>query len=65
MASGLSVGLSIGLGGIATVALGAVADAVGLRSALWICAAAPLAALPLGLLLPSSTARRRLEPAVS
>jgi MFS transporter, FSR family, fosmidomycin resistance protein len=65
MASGLSVGLSIGLGGIAAVALGAVADAVDLRSALWICAAAPLAALPLGLLLPSSTARPRLEPAVS
>src|SRR5881296_3487328 len=65
MASGLSVGLSIGLGGIAAVALGALADAVDLRAALWVCAAAPLAALALGLLLPSSTTRRRLEPAVS
>jgi FSR family fosmidomycin resistance protein-like MFS transporter len=65
MASGLSVGLSIGLGGIAAVALGALADAVDLRSALWVCAAAPLAALALGLLLPSSTTTRRLEPAVS
>ena len=65
MASGLSVGLSIGLGGIAAVALGALADAVDLRAALWVCAAAPLAALALGVLLPSSTGRRRLEPAVS
>jgi len=65
MASGLSVGLSIGLGGVAAVALGALADAVDLRAALWVCAAAPLAALALGILLPSSTERRRLEPAVS
>src|SRR5947209_4534696 len=65
MASGLAVGLSIGLGGIAAVALGALADAVDLRAALWVCAAAPLAALALGILLPSSTERRRLEPAVS
>jgi MFS transporter, FSR family, fosmidomycin resistance protein len=65
MASGLSVGLSIGLGGIAAVALGALADAIDLRAALWVCAAAPVAALALGVLLPSSTERRRLEPAVS
>src|SRR5436190_6912977 len=65
MASGLSVGLSIGLGGIAAVALGVLADAVVLRGALWVCAGAPLAALALGVLLPSSTTRRRLEPAVS
>ena len=65
MASGLSVGLSIGLGGIAAVALGALADTVDLRSALWVCAVAPIGALALGLLLPSSTTTRRLEPAVS
>ena len=65
MASGLSTGLSIGLGGIAAVALGALADTVDLRSALWVSAAAPIAALALGLLLPSSTTTRRLEPAVS
>jgi FSR family fosmidomycin resistance protein-like MFS transporter len=65
MASGLSVGLSIGLGGIAAVALGALADAVDLRAALWVCAAAPLAALALAALLPPSRTRRRLEPAVS
>ena len=34
MASGLVIGFSIGLGGIAAVALGALADTVDLRSAL-------------------------------
>jgi FSR family fosmidomycin resistance protein-like MFS transporter len=66
MASGLSIGFSIGLGGIAAVALGAVADSIDLRTALYICAAAPLAGLVLAVLLPSSRARRRLaaEPVV-
>src|ERR687888_400633 len=61
MASGLSVGLSIGLGGIAAVALGAVADAVDLRTALYVCAAAPVAAIFLALPLPSSRPGRRLQ----
>ena len=61
-ASGLSVGLSIGLGGIAAVALGALADTVDLRAALYVCAAAPIAGLALTLLLPPSRARRRFEP---
>jgi FSR family fosmidomycin resistance protein-like MFS transporter len=64
-ASGLSVGLSIGLGGIAAVALGALADAVDLRAALYVCAAAPIAGLALSLLLPPSRARRKLEPEVA
>jgi FSR family fosmidomycin resistance protein-like MFS transporter len=63
VASGLSIGLSIGLGGVAAVVLGALADAVDLRAALYVCAAAPVAALALALLLPSPHARRRLEPA--
>ena len=41
MASGLSVGLAMGLGGIAAVLLGAVADAVDLETALYVAAAAP------------------------
>ena len=41
MASGLVIGLSIGLGGIAAVFLGAVADAVDLETTLWLCAARP------------------------
>jgi MFS transporter, FSR family, fosmidomycin resistance protein len=64
-ASGLSIGLSIGLGGIAAVALGALADAVDLQAALYVCAAAPLAGLVLTLLLPPTRAPRRLEPEVA
>lgn len=65
MASGLSIGLSIGLGGVAAVVLGAVADAVDLRTALWVCAAAPLGAVLLTLLLPSSRRRAALAPEVA
>jgi MFS transporter, FSR family, fosmidomycin resistance protein len=64
-ASGLSIGLSIGLGGIAAVALGALADTVDLRASLYVCAAAPLAGLALTLLLPPSRVRRKLEPEVA
>ena len=56
-ASGLSIGLSIGLGGVAAVGLGALADAVDLESALYVCAAAPVAATALALLLPSGRVR--------
>lgn len=62
MASGLVVGLSIGLGGIAAVVLGAVADSVDLESALYVTAAAPVLAVLLTLRLPSSREQRRLEP---
>jgi MFS transporter, FSR family, fosmidomycin resistance protein len=41
MASGLSIGLALGIGGIAAVILGAVADAVDLKTALTIGAVAP------------------------
>jgi MFS family permease len=66
VASGLSIGLSIGLGGIAAVALGALADTVDLRAALYVCAAAPVAGLALAALLPSSQTRGRFtaEPVV-
>src|SRR5262245_46765100 len=45
MASGLVIGLSIGLGGVAAVALGALADSVDLRTALYVSAAAPVIGL--------------------
>jgi FSR family fosmidomycin resistance protein-like MFS transporter len=63
-ASGLSIGFSIGLGGIAAVILGAVADSVDLRTALYISSAAPVAAVLLTLLLPREGARR-LEPEIA
>jgi FSR family fosmidomycin resistance protein-like MFS transporter len=64
MASGLSIGFSIGLGGIAAVILGAIADAVDLRTAFYVSAAAPVAAVLLTLMLPSERAHR-LEPEVA
>lgn len=62
LASGLSIGLSIGLGGVAAVALGALADAVDLRAALYVCAAAAVAAAALCLPLPSSRVRSARTP---
>jgi MFS transporter, FSR family, fosmidomycin resistance protein len=62
-ASGLVIGLSVGLGGVAAVALGRLADATSLRTALFVAAAAPMLAAVLAVLLPSRRVRRRLEPA--
>jgi FSR family fosmidomycin resistance protein-like MFS transporter len=64
VASGLSIGFSIGLGGIAAVLLGAIADSIDLRTALLVGAAAPAAAVALTLLLPRERVRR-LEPEVA
>jgi len=65
MASGLSVGLAMGVGGIAAVILGAVADAVDLETALTISAAAPALGVAVCLRLPTPTrpAQTILEPA--
>ncbi len=62
LASGLVIGFSIGLGGIAALSLGALADAVDLEAAMYACAVVPVAAVALGLLLPSSRTRRDLAP---
>ncbi len=65
LASGLSIGLSIGLGGIAAVILGAVADSIDLRTALYVCAAAPVVGAALTLLLPPTRTRARLAPEIA
>lgn len=65
MASGLSIGFSIGLGGVAAVILGAVADSIDLRTSLYVCAAAPVVASALTALLPRAAVRGRLEPEVA
>ena len=62
LASGISIGFSIGLGGIAALALGAVADHVDLETAMYLCAAVPALAIVPALLLPSSRGSRRLAP---
>ena len=64
MASGLSIGFSIGLGGIAAVFLGAVADAVDLRTALYISSTAPVVATVLTAMLPRERVRA-LEPEIA
>lgn len=63
MASGLSIGLAIGLGGVAALTLGAVADAVDLRTAVLATAAGPAVALLVSMALPPAPGRRRVEPA--
>lgn len=62
-ASGLVIGLSVGLGGIAALALGRLADASSLRTALYVAAAAPIVAVVLAAQLPRARKGPRLEPA--
>jgi FSR family fosmidomycin resistance protein-like MFS transporter len=63
MASGLSIGLAIGLGGVAALTLGAVADAVDLETAVAATAAGPALAFLVTLFLPPAPRRRPTEPA--
>jgi FSR family fosmidomycin resistance protein-like MFS transporter len=65
MASGLSIGLAMGIGGIAAVILGAVADAVDLRLALTVSVIAPALGVLVCLKLPAParSAARAPEPA--
>ena len=65
MASGLSIGFSIGLGGIAAVILGALADSVDLRTALYVCAAAPARRRSCSRSSCRASACARLEPEVA
>jgi MFS transporter, FSR family, fosmidomycin resistance protein len=62
MASGLSIGLAIGLGGVAALTLGAVADTVDLRAAVLATALGPALALAVSWMLPPAPRRRALEP---
>jgi FSR family fosmidomycin resistance protein-like MFS transporter len=57
LASGLVIGLSVGLGGVGSVLLGAVADAVDLRAAMWLTAVTALVAVALAVRLPRAPAR--------
>ena len=61
-ASGLVIGLSVGLGGVAAVVLGRLADATSLRTALLVAAAAPLVAIALAAKLPPRRVQEKLEP---
>lgn len=52
MASGVTLGAAIGVGGALAPLLGALADAQGIETAMWVIAALPLPALMLALTLP-------------
>jgi FSR family fosmidomycin resistance protein-like MFS transporter len=52
MASGVTLGAAIGVGGALAPVLGALADAQGIEAAMWVIAALPLPALALALALP-------------
>jgi MFS transporter, FSR family, fosmidomycin resistance protein len=62
MASGLTVGFGIGIGGVGAVVVGALADRIDLDVALQVAAAVPVAAFALAAFLPSTRSRRPLEP---
>jgi len=63
-ASGLSIGFSIGLGGIAAVMLGGIADSIDLRTALLVSASGAVVATVLTVLLPRERVRT-LEPEIA
>lgn len=52
LASGLIVGFAIGMGGVAVMLLGHIADAYGVPTVLWIAASLPIAGLAMASLLP-------------
>lgn len=64
MAAGMSVGLAMGLGGIAAVVLGAIADTIDLRTALLVTAAGPAVGGLIALALPPDRVVRAQPVAV-
>jgi FSR family fosmidomycin resistance protein-like MFS transporter len=66
MASGMTVGFAMGLGGVAVVLLGVVADSIDLRAALLVTAVAPAIGALVALCLPGEPrTRRRTEVALA
>ena len=61
LASGVTLGFAIGVGGIAAAILGVIADAAGLETVMWIVAALPLLGLLLAQTLPLTPAEVRLS----
>ena len=61
IASGVTMGFAIGVGGIAAAILGMLADAAGLETVMWTIAALPLLGLALALPLPLTPAEARAQ----
>ena len=62
MASGVTLGAAIGVGGAIAPLLGVLADAHGVEAAMWAIAVLPLPALALALTLPGRRPRARQVP---
>jgi FSR family fosmidomycin resistance protein-like MFS transporter len=65
LASGVSLGLAIGVGGIAAAAMGVVADAYGLRTVMWLIVACAVPMVVLARTLPVTRAERRAQGAAA
>jgi FSR family fosmidomycin resistance protein-like MFS transporter len=65
LASGVSLGLAIGVGGIAAAAMGVVADAFGLRTVMWLIVALAVPMVVLARTLPVTRAERRAAAAAA
>jgi FSR family fosmidomycin resistance protein-like MFS transporter len=61
LASGVSLGLAIGVGGIAAAGMGVVADAYGLRTVMWLIVALAVPMVVLARTLPVTRAERRAQ----
>jgi FSR family fosmidomycin resistance protein-like MFS transporter len=58
IASGVTLGFAIGVGGVAAALLGALADGAGLHTVMWVIAGLPVAGLAIALTLPPTPAER-------
>jgi FSR family fosmidomycin resistance protein-like MFS transporter len=65
LASGVSLGLAIGVGGIAAAGMGLVADAYGLRTVMWLIVALAVPMVLLARTLPVTRAERRAQGATN
>jgi FSR family fosmidomycin resistance protein-like MFS transporter len=65
IASGVTLGFAIGVGGVAAALLGALADHAGLHAVMWTIALLPIAGVALVLTLPESAATRTRQPVSS
>ena len=63
LASGVSLGLAIGVGGIAAAGMGVVADAWGLPTVMWLIVALAVPMVVLARTLPVTRAERRAQAA--
>jgi FSR family fosmidomycin resistance protein-like MFS transporter len=65
LASGVTLGAAIGLGGVAAALLGVLADAAGLGAVMWTVALLPVPGLLLALSLPPTPQERQQRDAAS